>query len=677
LPVIVAGGICAGSAVAIELGPLEVHSKLGHPLRASIAFVLGPNEFVDASCVSLRSGSSGLPNIFDARVSVTRNIISLSGRTPIHEPLMTANLVIDCAYTAHVSRSYTMFLDPSVEPAAVSGTVSTVASAAPEPRRAVRARPVVSASSEPIAQDSSYLVQPGDSLSGIAERLHGRTIALQAAMTAIYDSNPEAFVDNDANQLQAGSLLRIPVLADNDIAPRIAVSDVESTVMNDAAGLADDNVARDAGIYDGAESYQPADAGAAISNTPPPPVEDRVGTTFDTPAASDVDAPVEEDSSLAEVPDSVPQQADNAFADLQPGDVIVGEDLAAGGAAASDTIPDTTIAPPPRQVAGSRIIAAPQVQGGILSSWLVWLAIGVLSALGAFLAFGQKIRDRFGSTPVGAPDSATQPQSVHGTPRVAAIAVPEPTMSVEEIQPSYDAVDFDLSDDSPTEENLALDADLIEGTGLDESDDVDVNQDFGFAATTSVDMELPEPPDDLEDLPETDIIPPPERSQDDLVIDSEVLPEDEDYDMSVIVDVTKMPNPDDVTERDLMAVPVEQDNGQTPISDTYTINDEINLSDEIDFGDQVDFDPMGTEIDDDLAATQALSEEIEKAAADLADSAGSSGETSIEMQLTSLSELDLTSELEAQNDDYDDDITARIDPDDETVEMPAKDKNAG
>jgi hypothetical protein len=124
-------------------------------------------------------------------------------------------------------------------------------------------------------------------------------------------------------------------------------------------------------------------------------------------------------------------------------------------------------------------------------------------------------------------------------------------------------------------------------------------------------------------------------------------------------------------------VPVEQDNGQTPISDTYTINDEINLSDEIDFGDQVDFDPMGTEIDDDLAATQALSEEIEKAAADLADSAGSSGETSIEMQLTSLSELDLTSELEAQNDDYDDDITARIDPDDETVEMPAKDKNAG
>ena len=244
-------------------------------------------------------------------------------------------------------------------------------------------------------------------------------------------------------------------------------------------------------------------------------------------------------------------------------------------------------------------------------------------------------------------------------------------MSVEEIQPSYDAVDFDLSDDSPTEENLALDADLIEGTGFEESDDVDVNQDFGFASTTSLDVELSDLPDGLEDAPETDIIPPPERTRDDLVIDSEVLPDDEDYDISVIVDVTKMPNPDDVTERDLMAVPVDEDNGQTPISDTYTINDEI------DANDPVDFDPMGTMIDDELAATQALSEEIEKAAADLASSADSGGETSIEMQLTSLSELDLTSELEAQNDDYDDDITARIEADDETVEMPAKDKNAG
>jgi hypothetical protein len=102
--------------------------------------------------------------------------------------------------------------------------------------------------------------------------------------------------------------------------------------------------------------------------------------------------------------------------------------------------------------------------------------------------------------------------------------------------------------------------------------------------------------------------------------------------------------------------------------------EDMGLDDEIEVA--VDDDPMGTRIDDELAATQALSEEIEKAAAELASSSDPSGETSIEMQLTNLSDLDLTSELEAQNDDYDNDVTSRLEANDETVEMPAKDKNA-
>ena len=45
------------------------------------------------------------------------------------------------------------------------------------------------------------------------------------------------------------------------------------------------------------------------------------------------------------------------------------------------------------------------------------------------------------------------------------------------------------------------------------------------------------------------------------------------------------------------------------------------------------------------------------------------------MQLAGIADLDVTSSLEAQNDDIgEDDITARIDADDKTVEMPAKDR---
>ena len=51
---------------------------------------------------------------------------------------------------------------------------------------------------------------------------------------------------------------------------------------------------------------------------------------------------------------------------------------------------------------------------------------------------------------------------------------------------------------------------------------------------------------------------------------------------------------------------------------------------------------------------------------------GSEDDTSIEMQLTNLSELELTSTFEAQNDDVgeDLDVTSSIEADDKTVEMP-------
>jgi hypothetical protein len=687
--VAVGGGIAASPAAAIELGPLEVHSKLGHPLRASIAFALGPNETIAANCVSLRSGTSDLPAVFGARVSIANGVIALSGSRPINEPLMSANLVIDCPYTAHVSRSLTVFLDPSAEPAAVTASAPAVTASVseprPVPRRPVRSQPQA-ATATPIAPDSSYLVQPGDSLSEIAQRLQGRTIALQPAMTMIYDANPEAFEEGDPNLLRAGSLLAIPSLAGTQVAARPAISEFVPSPVTETPEISEDAANESGSLYSRAESQSSFEVNESEKSDPvdqfvTPQVQEPVETVADSPAPTEADTVAEAvavTEEMPEVSETASQESDAAFADLLPGDVVVDERPVVNESA--DAAAADPVAPPPRQIAGSRIIATPPSQESLFSNWLVWLTAGVLAVIGAWVAFGQRIRERFGSTPIGPGEVTARPQSEHGSLRVAAITVPEPTMSVEEIQPSYDAVDFDLSDDSPTEENLALDADLIDGTGFEDSGDVAVNEDFGFAATTSLDMELSDLPDEPEDTPQTDIIPPPERLSDDMVIDSEVLPDDEDYDMSVIVDVTKMPNPNDVTERDLMAVPVDDDNGQNLISDAYTINDEVHTMEDMGLDDEievaVDDDPMGTRIDDELAATQALSEEIEKAAAELASSSDPSGETSIEMQLTNLSDLDLTSELEAQNDDYDNDVTSRLEANDETVEMPAKDKNA-
>ena len=206
-------------------------------------------------------------------------------------------------------------------------------------------------------------------------------------------------------------------------------------------------------------------------------------------------------------------------------------------------------------------------------------------------------------------------------------------------------------------------------------------------------MELPETTAADEPSPETDIIPPPERPEEDLVVNSEVLPEEDedDYDISMVVDATKMPDPAEVTERDLRAVPID-DTGQTLINDDYTIVDEIGQ------------DILEQDYEDELSATQLLNAEVEKAASELAETLGEASvtevasldeddptavasldedddagrivgaedDTSIEMQLTNLSELDLTASLEAQNDDGDDElaVTATIEADDKTVEMP-------
>jgi FimV-like protein len=501
----------AGSAAAIELGPIEVHSKLGHPLRASIAFALGPNESIAANCVSLRSGASDFPVVFGARVSVANGVIALSGNTPINEPLMSANLVIDCPYTAHVSRNFTVFLDPSFERASVTATTPAAAriitEPRPEPRRSVRARPQA-APSLPIEQGSTYVVQPGDSLSRIAQRLQGRVIALQPAMSAIYNANPEAFENGDPNRLHAGSVLVVPSLAGSGVAPQPAASDFVTSRVIDAPELSEDTVEESASLYGGAGSHTSVAASTPEVNDPvdefvPPPVEEPIQMVDDSPTRAAADSPVEASVAAPETPaepDFAVQDSDSAYAGLLPGDVIFDESAFAEDAGDAATM-EAEVAPPPRQIAGSRIIATPPSQESPFSSWLLWLVAGALSLIGAYVAFGQRLRERFGWMPFGSGDAAARPQSEHSAPRAAAITVPESTMSVEEIRPTYDAVDFDLSDDAPTEENFALDADLIDGTGFEQSADVAVNEDFGFASTTSLDLELPDMSDEAEDTP--------------------------------------------------------------------------------------------------------------------------------------------------------------------------------
>ncbi|MEJ2256823.1 MAG: hypothetical protein P8X98_07405 [Woeseiaceae bacterium] len=422
------------------------------------------------------------------------------------------------------------------------------------------------------------------------------------------DANPDAFIDNDPNRLRAGSWLTIPSL--DGTAPVVAAASATSPDAPAAKPDIDPNAAL-------------AGPGAAVATGQAAPYEPGA---FDTPAATAAAA----------------ASAADTTADLKPGDLVPGT-----------IVPETaaTVAIPNTELQGPETTASsPNVQTAIIStgarsestSLLTWLIGAGLAIIVALLLFGRRARRQFGSTPVG--------------PAVADHA----ERRQKDADPAHAFEDYDLDDDSPTDQNPILDADLELGTGLDDGVDVDVAQDFGFAATTELDIELPFEPEAPAAEKDTDMLPAMTRNVD-SILESEILPGDDDYDMSVIMDATKMPRHDDVTERDLQAVEVET--GDDPVeTDEFTVSNEV------------DYDILEQDYEDELTATQALNLEIERAAAELARDLNESvdDEDTSMLRAATAEDLTATSEMPSRDEQKSAEFEASFDPDDtnaDTVNM--------
>jgi len=598
----VSGSLVAVPVAALELGEVKVHSTLGQPLRASIAYALAPNEAISDTCVSLLSGptSTGLPSVSRGSMIVADGVIAITGSSIIREPLLSMRVNVRCPYTPQLTREYMLFVDPAgTTPQPIAAPVSAPIEAPVVSQPPVRQRPV---NDEPIVNATRYLVQPGDSLSEIAQRIENRPIALWPAVNAIFAANPDAFINADINKLKAGSWLSIP---------------------------------------DFGAGQQPVLVDAAVEDTSP----------VEPVAASTAYEPAEIEPAVEEAPES-------PLADLQPGDIIVDSDnpfvtptdiVSDDSVVIPDTLLDGPAATSSQPNVPVAVIQRPETSDSSSTNWLVWFLGGGLALVVGLLLFG-RFRDRFGSTPIAVAAQPQRRRSDSDTERVETIG----------------DVDIDLEDGESTAESVALDADLFVGTGLTEGTDVDDAQDFAFASTTSLDLELPEEMASGEGQPETDIIP-PLNIDPDSILESEVLADDDDddYDMSVIVDATKMPNPEDVTERDLEAIAVP-DGDDTLITGDYTVSQEV------------DYSILEQDYEDELTATQALNKEIQKAAEELATrmSDGDNEDDTKEMSLASVHELDVTAQMPARNDDDisdDDDTgvnpTVNMDAEDKTVEM--------
>ncbi|MEM9171250.1 MAG: FimV/HubP family polar landmark protein [Pseudomonadota bacterium] len=217
----------AQQALALGLGDIKVLSALNEPLRAEIALVGATSEELTGLEVRLASAEAferyGLSkptfmNSFKLRVSPTGTPkIEITSTQPVTDPFVT--MLIEAVWPrGRLLREYTVLLDPPTyaspqptAPPAMSRPAAPQRNAASSSGSVRRTNPTpATMPASSLAGAGQYRVERGDSLWKIASAMNpGDAAAINQAMIAIYDANPQAFNGN-INSLRAGAVLTLP-----------------------------------------------------------------------------------------------------------------------------------------------------------------------------------------------------------------------------------------------------------------------------------------------------------------------------------------------------------------------------------------------------------------------------------------------------------------------------------
>jgi hypothetical protein len=505
LPALIAGSACglmSGPSSALQLGDIEIQSSLGQPLRASIAFALAPNEQLQAYCISLNPGlaAGGLPALSRANVTLANGRINLTGIRSVREPIIALQVVVDCPYVAHLTRSYTIMLDPakSTDLTATAPTQQSENSVVDQVRTTTRAptlartiqASVPPVETTPIALGTAYRVQAGDTVSEIASRIENRPIGLWPAVNAIFVANPDAFIGGDIDRIKAGSEIVIPAF-DGNTKPVLAartdgvVSVTESPEATNSSG------------YNG---YVPDEILA---------VDDAAGQSstglVDPEPVITVDA----------APDAA------SLPEVQPGNISFESETILASPIASPPDPKAlqelaVVVTPP--AASLPVPGVPVVSGrstvdtGNPWSGVFWLAgFGTVALLG-WLTLGRRIRDKFSSSPIGASIAPARHQ------------LDEDVQIEGERESKYRP-----SDTPEVEKESNLDTDLGTGKGLGGSSDTNLAQNAWFVA-----------------------------SEEPTILDTEILPVYEIANNESTIADAIQDGDSSITENDLKVVPIDE-----------------------------------------------------------------------------------------------------------------------
>jgi pilus assembly protein FimV len=285
-------------ASALGLGRVNVQSVLGESLRAEIEVTSLSAEEASSLRVNLASPdafkSSGVEyNAVLSGATITlqrradgRPVLVLSSDKVVQEPFI--DVIVDFAWaTGHLTRSYTLLIDPpGRNTAAQPGTTATapvfaspppaarapapapqVALApqpaplpapvpspapvarspgprpAPAPRPTPAPRPAPAERAErqappPVASsggESTVKVSPGDTLTSLASGSKPSGVSLDQMLVSLYRNNPSAFIDDNMNRMKSGVTLTVPSA---DTAKQLSNEEAHQVIQAQSADFA-------------------------------------------------------------------------------------------------------------------------------------------------------------------------------------------------------------------------------------------------------------------------------------------------------------------------------------------------------------------------------------------------------------------------------------------------------
>jgi pilus assembly protein FimV len=259
LAVSLAVGTLPMSVHALGLGDMTTHSALNQKFKADIELISVKKGQLDTLKATLAPAAvfnrMGVERtLFLSRLKFRpmrlkdgKAVIRVTSNDPIREPFLDFFIKLDWP-NGQAVKEYTALLDP---PSLTKRRAEKIAAAAVQTSAASTSRPasgqttIVRASSRPqrTASDGEYgPVAANETLWEIADDLRPQGISIHQMMMALYNANPQAFLNNNINLLKKGQVLTVPAADEITIGRREAVAEFQQQT----SGAAVSSTAEDA-----------------------------------------------------------------------------------------------------------------------------------------------------------------------------------------------------------------------------------------------------------------------------------------------------------------------------------------------------------------------------------------------------------------------------------------------